>query len=145
MAKDKKDKKEESSEKDAFKKEREQARKEKAIRDGGNIKIARKSLGLSKSDLAKKVGLTKDSITAIEDGDLRGVDIPTMRKICNVLGGKFFYEIVFPGAAGKCNVEVVDGTELINQIKDPIKNIISMFVGTGDSSASTDTPAPKDE
>jgi len=51
-----------------------------------NLKCHRQFKGLSQEDLAKKVGLTKDTISKIELGKQPNIGIKYLISICHVLG-----------------------------------------------------------
>ena len=55
-----------------------------SLQPGKRIRIRRKEVGLSPSDLARKLGITGDEVTALEDGSSR-LPVKTLTRVCTAL------------------------------------------------------------
>jgi predicted DNA-binding mobile mystery protein A len=61
----------------------------------GWIRAIRDALGMSGAQLGKRIGVTQQTVTAIEKSEENGtVQIQTLRKVAEALGGRLVYAIV---------------------------------------------------
>lgn len=64
---------------------------------GGWVKSIREALGMTRGQLAQRVGLSQDTINTLERSEAKGtITIASLEKLAHGLGGRLVYAIVPP-------------------------------------------------
>ena len=63
--------------------------------EGYRLREIRKSLGVTQVEMAKRLGVTQNRISRIERGDTEHIQIDTVRRYVEALGGRFNTVAIF--------------------------------------------------